>query len=341
MAKKIINVGVSANDSTGDSLRVAGVKINDNFTELYNLLGGETGAPLSIVSRILPGNGIVVSAPTGDVLITNKIATEGELGGIRIGPGINITEDGIASVQVYELPKASQTILGGIKVGDRLSIDANGVLSADPGAYSLPKASGSVLGGVKVGAGLSIDPGGILSVTIPEYSLPTASPSILGGVKVGARLSINDGVLSADPQGAGTSIENSGHVLSVELTGKISLPTQGIKLKDVFVTAPTGVGTVLYSTENEYVRAVKIVIFAEKLANGYESQACEIIGTIDQSSNIIYSSVYGVVYTGAQQLFTISSDYDLPTTSYQIFITPSGADTISVRALITEIYGTD
>ena len=36
MAKQNINIGSTANDGTGDDLRTAGDKMNDNFTELYN-----------------------------------------------------------------------------------------------------------------------------------------------------------------------------------------------------------------------------------------------------------------------------------------------------------------
>jgi hypothetical protein len=36
VAKKIINIGSTANDRSGDSLRLAFNKINDNFTELYS-----------------------------------------------------------------------------------------------------------------------------------------------------------------------------------------------------------------------------------------------------------------------------------------------------------------
>lgn len=35
MAQQTINIGTTANDGTGDSLRAAGPKINANFTELY------------------------------------------------------------------------------------------------------------------------------------------------------------------------------------------------------------------------------------------------------------------------------------------------------------------
>jgi hypothetical protein len=38
MAQQTINIGTIANDNTGDTLRGAGEKINDNFTELYAAL---------------------------------------------------------------------------------------------------------------------------------------------------------------------------------------------------------------------------------------------------------------------------------------------------------------
>ena len=42
MARQTINRGSSANDGTGDTLRQAGQKINQNFGEIYNLLGGDS-----------------------------------------------------------------------------------------------------------------------------------------------------------------------------------------------------------------------------------------------------------------------------------------------------------
>lgn len=47
MAKQSINVGSSANDRSGDSLRLAFQKVNANFTELYTALGLDT-APLNL-----------------------------------------------------------------------------------------------------------------------------------------------------------------------------------------------------------------------------------------------------------------------------------------------------
>lgn len=40
MARQIINIGISANDGTGTSLRDGGLLINENFDELYTATGG-------------------------------------------------------------------------------------------------------------------------------------------------------------------------------------------------------------------------------------------------------------------------------------------------------------
>jgi hypothetical protein len=44
MARQNIGIGTSANDGTGDTLRIAGEKINENFVELYVKLGGDSNA---------------------------------------------------------------------------------------------------------------------------------------------------------------------------------------------------------------------------------------------------------------------------------------------------------
>ena len=48
MARQIIGIGSTANDGTGDTLREAGTKINNNLGELYNIFGDSD----SIVSKI-------------------------------------------------------------------------------------------------------------------------------------------------------------------------------------------------------------------------------------------------------------------------------------------------
>jgi len=50
MARQTINVGTIANDGSGDTLRVAGTKMNQNFQELYNILGGDDLSAGSVTS---------------------------------------------------------------------------------------------------------------------------------------------------------------------------------------------------------------------------------------------------------------------------------------------------
>jgi len=64
MARQNIGIGSSANDGTGDTLREAGTKLNANFTELYETLGGPIG-----VSTIT-ANGAV--STTAGYIICNK-----------------------------------------------------------------------------------------------------------------------------------------------------------------------------------------------------------------------------------------------------------------------------
>jgi hypothetical protein len=49
MAKQTINIGTVANDKTGDQLRTAFTKTNENFTEVY-------GYPLSSISSGTPAS---------------------------------------------------------------------------------------------------------------------------------------------------------------------------------------------------------------------------------------------------------------------------------------------
>ena len=54
MAKQAVGIGSSANDGTGDTLRVGADKINDNFDEIYNALGNGTA-----LTDIIDTNGVI------------------------------------------------------------------------------------------------------------------------------------------------------------------------------------------------------------------------------------------------------------------------------------------
>ena len=76
MAKQDINIGSAANDGTGDSIRVAFDKCNDNFAELYAELGGSSLSNISFSGNTISSdnsNGDINIDPngTGDVVIVS------------------------------------------------------------------------------------------------------------------------------------------------------------------------------------------------------------------------------------------------------------------------------
>jgi len=85
MSKKNVNVGTSANDRTGDSLRTAFQKINENFAELYTALGLEDSS-LNIGSLEFSGSTITTTDSSGIVIgqqliLTSDLTVQGDING--------------------------------------------------------------------------------------------------------------------------------------------------------------------------------------------------------------------------------------------------------------------
>jgi hypothetical protein len=86
MAKQVINIGTVANDNTGDPLRTAMTKVNENFTEVYDSLDtkiGYDGIILDSETAATSGN-VTINEPMGkcnvltgatSVTITNSLVT--------------------------------------------------------------------------------------------------------------------------------------------------------------------------------------------------------------------------------------------------------------------------
>ena len=103
MAKQIINVGAAANDGTGDPIRTAMVKTNENFNELYTDV-----AALDVAVTALSGGGAGGSslqsrtAKAGTTAsIANGASADLSITGFKTYALLSITTDRAAWVRIY------------------------------------------------------------------------------------------------------------------------------------------------------------------------------------------------------------------------------------------------
>ena len=109
MSKQTINVGTASDDGTGDSLRAAFVKVNENFTEVYNEIGGDSLSELKLTSNkittdntntniILDPNGTGKVEVEGDSLFRGDTVATGQIRGATLQVDGNANIDGDITV---------------------------------------------------------------------------------------------------------------------------------------------------------------------------------------------------------------------------------------------------
>ena len=131
MAQQTLNIGSNANDGTGDTLRAAMQKVNENFTEVYSAPGITTDA-LSIsgneISAVRSNDDIVFTpAGTGSILFPAIRINDNNIEGTRTNDDINLLPSGTGSV-IFGALKISGTSLSSddsttININDGLIVD--------------------------------------------------------------------------------------------------------------------------------------------------------------------------------------------------------------------------
>ena len=134
MAKSVINTGSVANDGTGDTLRAAGVKINDNFSEIYNALGDGSAISLTATAaelNVLDG----ITSTTAELNILDGVtATTAELNYVdgvtsAIQTQIDAKATGNQTVSTTSSPQFANLSLGGGEADPILSAAADADLT--------------------------------------------------------------------------------------------------------------------------------------------------------------------------------------------------------------------
>ena len=140
MAKQTVGLGSSANDGTGDSLRIGGDKINDNFDELYTAIG--TGTALNITTAGASSNQILqwstsnnrfeptASAAAGDI----SVDTTPQLGGDLDVNGNKIISASNGDIELIPHGTGKIKLLGDLKGTNAIGADVGFVeIESDKG----------------------------------------------------------------------------------------------------------------------------------------------------------------------------------------------------------------
>jgi hypothetical protein len=127
MAKQAIGIGSSANDGTGDPLRTAFDKINDNFDELYGAspFGQQiTVAGNKISSNTSNANLVLEASGTGAIEMEGIQIRDNHIEGTRSNEDLYIDASGSGAIQLTNLKLATGATVTGILDEDNMATDS-------------------------------------------------------------------------------------------------------------------------------------------------------------------------------------------------------------------------
>ena len=120
MARQSINIGSSANDGTGDPLRTAFDKINDNFVELYG-----TDNDINTLDANLNVNNFAITTgvTNGDITVTPNGTGSIKLGAMKFN-GTTLSSDDSTQITIAENIQTTGTlnVTGATTLGSTLSV---------------------------------------------------------------------------------------------------------------------------------------------------------------------------------------------------------------------------
>ena len=142
MARQTINIGTTANDGTGDPLRTAFDKINDNFVELY---GGDDDA------------NTILEHDTAPKLAANLDVNDFQITTDKTNGNVNIQPNGTGNVSISAIQIKGTSISSSdstiINVNDGLVVDGTATVSgALTSSTSLTLATGATVTGIDNGS---------------------------------------------------------------------------------------------------------------------------------------------------------------------------------------------
>jgi hypothetical protein len=224
MARQNINIGSSANDGTGDPLRTAFDKINDNFVELY---GADNDINTLDANMDVNNYAITTGVTNGDVTITPNGTGSIKLGAMKF-VGTTMSSDDSTQITLAENIQTTGTL---------------NVSGATTLATSLTLASGSTVTSILDEDAMGSDSATALATqqSIKAYvdSQVTAQDLDFQGDSGGALAVDLDSQTFTIAGGTGIDTAGSGQTLTVNIDSTVATLTGTQTLSGKTLTAPT------------------------------------------------------------------------------------------------------
>ena len=242
MAQKIIDIGAQANDGSGDTIRNAGRKINENFTELY-------AYPVVSADIKFEQNNIVSKSSNADIVL--KPSGTGNV----VFPGLTIEDNNIKLTRSNDDLKIIPSGSGRVVV-DGVGFSGTSINSADSSTININE--NLRIEGALTGAGTTtFDSGVQLDLTTLDVTgettvanLTVSGPSSFAGTTTIDNLTFNDNIIGTSSNAdllltpGGTGVVN---VSNLTIDSSVNLTDNVIKVTrsdDNLVLSPSGSGSV-------------------------------------------------------------------------------------------------
>ena len=239
MSKQTINVGTASDDGTGDSLRAAFVKANENFTEIYNEIGGDSLSDLKLTSNKITTdntNANIILDPngTGSVEITSGTLARGNITSTGQIKGATLQVDGAANIDGGLVVDGTLTAGSFTPTNMTLSgtLIANGNVDLGDSSSDTITITGRVDSSIVPSTNNTYNIG---SSTLRFANVYATNLDASGNVTIGGNITIGDG--NTDSINIAADL-NSNLIPNIHNTFDIGSTTK--YYKDVFATTFTG-----------------------------------------------------------------------------------------------------
>jgi len=188
MTQQTLNIGSNANDGTGDTLRVAMQKVNENFTEVYSAPG------ITVDSLSFSGNEITATRSNDDIVFQPAGSGAVTFPAIRIN-GNNI-EGTRSNDDIHLLPSGTGSVVfGAIKIqGTTISSDDSTTINVNDGLIvdgTLDVSGAAVIDGATTVNSTLVVPSGLTTLS----TLSVTSTTSLVGTTTIDNLTFNDSTI--------------------------------------------------------------------------------------------------------------------------------------------------